>query len=1701
MQNSLPKKIQSYREEHSRFRRWSKLVTILACVVVFCTTYALILPAVTMTSETYCGKEAHTHNEECYERELICTLGSDENIHEHTDACYEPQLVLACGQEEGPEHTHTDECYRMESVLVCTEGEGASGAGTHQHRDTCYKETLICGKEEHQHTLLCYSNPEADLETADIWERTLPAALSGNWADDLIAVAESQLGYHESTNNYILDEGGYIHGYTRYGAWYSSPYGDWCAMFASFCLHYAGIPESAFPYEAGCTRWVELLTQAGLYTTGAPERGVLVFFDKNADGLADHVGIVTAVSDDGFQTIEGNLGKAVVSQTHSYADGEVLGYGLLPNASEEPETPEDTEKQPLCGLEEHTHDESCYDESGALTCTLSEHTHTESCYEAAKKPLCGLEEHTHDESCYDESGALICTLPEHTHTESCYEAAKQPLCGLEEHTHDENCYDKSGALICTLSEHMHTGACYQAVGLDTYEFSYADSQLSLRLYVESPISLESAELQLTPVSQSEAQLTEMLRTANAADDEAPDASGEWILRQLALTQDGATLDTSTFTMTADITLTRSALAPVEAELSVFADAAPEAEPAISVSVMQEDETQSLRELDSASIAPGEASPVLHAAVQSGLLAVNAATANPTYTVQYYANLPRFVKDGEQEASGLTPLKVFDTSGGKLPTNSANNSTLNIYLKSTNRTTGKNAGKATTLYEVATEKQLTQMYTDNTFQYIKAPNPSYIDKLTENPGYDLREIWVLKEGRSADSTNSDDWDQYGTDIHFTNRSGVADTNKKIVYIHSNTVIRMIYDCATSSQNLPAAFYDYDITNGRTVVDTTTFDTTIPAQHAVTAWQTYDNGSPLGINSKTNYPKKSANNGTSIGDAKDTIAFGNANTGTGMANYKFAESYLNKHSGKNEGCTFGLVTRLKDGKIIYDNWLLVPNLFNEGSADGKTSYAGSALTFEKVGDTYTLSSAEANGLGSISELAYFFNPSPTSATTYDNIFTNDFWPLDTAVNRKDPNFGSYADKKYYTGVKSADEVAAGSAGKECTYFPYSDDGVAHNSFFGMQYAVEFTLTEDYVGPLEYYFFGDDDMWVFLNDKLVCDIGGVHSSVGEYVNLWDYLEKGKAGTYTLSFFYTERGASGSTCYMSFTLPSVSGINIEQKTADLKIAKTVVGESDPTKEFRFEIHFTDANGNEILDDYSYTKTDRSGSTTDDLILHEGSEFTLKDGESIHIRYLPIGLRYTVKELDSTGYTVTNTVNGVASSGGTASGTVIKDVQSAVVFTNTIGRVGLTLQKLDQDGKPLTDAVFQLKNANGDVMNFVRKDEKTYVVPTGNADYIDLSTAENPRSGSLYYIASAADPEYVIGQASAGSHQDAKLQKKNGQDTQKYYVYQQADGSYSFQSSSNGEWLDLDANQTANSTLVHFWDNPSIPTTSSTQEWYLIVNSDGSFKFKPRAAVLNKSKAVLDLNGANFAEGGRIQVYEDNGSAAQKWILVPVDPASAPETTDQLKLTDGSVRLDGLMPGDYTLTEVTTPEGFKALDKPVKFHVDASGKIRLASDSSSLAAVNEGGVILNVTNLPSDRKLTLRKLVTNSKTTQKFDFTISYELDGKTVEKTLSLANGEDGTLEIPYGVEVTITEPKHDGYTLTFTQENTTLASGGSSCTIEKMTQDVTIVATNEAGYALPETGGAGTIWFTIGGLLLTAGGLLYGCTLRRRRERRYF
>ena len=839
---------------------------------------------------------------------------------------------------------------------------------------------------------------------------------------------------------------------------------------------------------------------------------------------------------------------------------------------------------------------------------------------------------------------------------------------------------------------------------------------------------------------------------------------------------------------------------------------------------------------------------------------------------------------------------------------------------------------------------------------------------------------------------------------------------------------------------------------------------------------------GINSKSNYPTNNAK--TKWTDYRDTLAFGNANCGTGMANYQFAGRYLNKFSGVRDdfGCTFKLANSLdENGHIVYDDWLIAPKLFNDGNANGKKTYSGSSLTFNRVGDTYTLTSATAAGVGSIGTLEKFFNPSPKAGTIYDEnytnsegqkniIFTNNFWPLDGAQDKKDPIFGETGKAVPYRGYVSGGN---GNWTAEPGTFPGSDDGRAHNSFFGMQYAVTFTLTPDYVGPLDYTFFGDDDMWVFLDDTLVCDIGGVHSSVGEYVNLWDYIRTGRTEDeqHTLTFFYTERGASGSTCYMNFTLPSVSGVNIEQKTGDLEISKQVIGEDDPDKdkEFTFDIKFTDANGSRIWDDYAYTRTKNDGSTEADLVLHNGSQFSLKAGETIRIKYLPIGLRYEITELDPDGYTVTNTVDGVLSGGGSAQGTIIKDIPGTVVFTNTMKKVGLTLQKLDQDGKPLKGAVFELKNA-ADNPVYAMKD-------TDSASGQILYTV--PSSGANQIQSGAAEPSFVIGQDASAEKHDATLQQKADNGLQKFRVYRQADGSYSFYCEQSQLWLDLDGRGLTNGTLVHFWSNADHPTTEDAQKWYLIANGDGTFKIKPRVAVLAQSKAVLDLNGATIAEGQRIQVWTDNASPAQKWLLVPVEEAAAPETTKELAVDDGGVlQLAGLLPGSYTLTETKAPEGYQKLSPSISFRVGADGTITLADGTITDAIVANDG-ILQVRNRHEDLTLTLTKELVNSQSTQKFPFTVSYEINGQTVTETLGLAGGDSGTLKIPYGAAVTITETEHDGFAVTFKNSETVLAQGD-TCTIDRMTADAAITAVNAAGYALPGTGG-GALWLQLAGAAL--------------------
>lgn len=1253
--------------------------------------------------------------------------------------------------------------------------------------------------------------------------------------------------------------------------------------------------------------------------------------------------------------------------------------------------------------------------------------------------------------------------------------SRDTACGKEEHTHTEACYDENGALICGREEHTHTDACLLAVR----ELTYEDGQLTICLRVES----------MDPLPED---LTLSVEEPQAAVQSAADGSGQTFTRRLTLLSQGQQVDTSSYDMTATVQVKPQALEPLEAALEQLRQEAPESDTGISLTLSQttgRQEEQLAEEL----MLPGGEIPAVTADVRSGVISVQAAgTANPHYTVQYYANIPRF------NESGSNPLTVIDTSGGKLPDNVSNPKTKKIYLEPAGGTTNKNNGNATNLYRVAETIQLTQMYTDNKFEYIKSPNPSYINKLMDSPSYTLAQLWVLKDGKSSSSENQADWDVYDNpgSVHFTNRKEAADANN-VVYIHDGTVIRLVYNTDRAEERFPANFYDYDISGG---------------QDSAGRYLTGRNG----INAASNYGT-SRNGKRTWGSYCDVLAFGNDNCGTGMSRYRFDELFLNKYSTKwtdsnketheigadQYGCTFGLADSLKDEKIVYNEWLVAPNLFNEGTANGKTIYTNdSSLTFSRVGDTYTLSAATVGGVGTISDLQYLFNPSPSSTTTYGTIFTNDFWPLDGATNGADPLFGKDTPVFYgYDADAQGEDTSKTNVWKETAgRLPGSDDGNNHNCFFGMQYAVKFTLTADYVGPLEYYFFGDDDMWVFLDDTLVCDIGGVHSSVGEYVNLWDYLEKEnrtESETHTLTFFYTERGASGSTCYMNFTLPSVSGVNIEQKTSDLEVRKQVVGQDESNREFEFNIRFYDQNGNTVLDDYAYTKYDKDGRELNgDLVVHDGDTFTLKDGQYIRIKYLPFFLRYTITEVSRDGYTVSSTINGgITDDSSTAYGTILNTGQmNTVLFTNTMTYPNaITLQKQDLDGHSLSGAEFRLVDGKNNTVNVVDNGNGSYTVPSTADDLI--------KDGELYYIASAADDagKWVIGWTNAttdGVPNAAQLQQKTDSKTQRFRVVRNDDGSYCFVyedgSGAQKSSLDLDRGGCENGHVVHFYNH----TTHDNQKWYITVTETG-LKIKPRQAVLNNSTAVLDLNGGTLTSGGKIQVWEDNDSKAQRWKLVPVNPAAAVTTTDTLTVdANGLLTIRGLLPGTYTLQEVTAPGGYQTMeDATVK--VDADGHVTWTGGSKLVSADQSQ---ITVKNRPTDKTLTLTKQVEGPDTgKQEFGFTVTYvdAITGETKTEKWNLANGGSNTLQIPYGATVTISEPSHPGYSLSFRQEGTLVTNPDENSCQFVITDDVTIIAVNTAGYELPDTGGPGAVWYTTGGLLLmaAAGGLL----LYKNRSRR--
>lgn len=342
MKHGALQSAEKYTKAHQGKKRWYRVVTGLACVVVFCTVYALILPAITMEKGA-CEIPEHTHSEACYTQvtsatrtEPVCTIESL-NLHQHDGTCYDSEGNPTCGYADFVVHQHDSACYDENGNLWCPLPE----IETHEHTRSCYAVPETDAPEVHTHTDDCYTVERGELICT---ESTEPAHVH---TDDCCTETSA-----------LVCEEDHEHTESCYKTTRELTCGD-----TEEPVH----QHTDQCYEQIKTLICELPTEPA--EEAEPAEPELICEEKEII-LHTHEPYESP-EDPGCYDDDGNLicGKIQVLE-HQHTDA----------CFETVEEPADTEAL-TCTLpedEKHTHTALCYG-TWELTCDMEEHTHTEEC--------------------------------------------------------------------------------------------------------------------------------------------------------------------------------------------------------------------------------------------------------------------------------------------------------------------------------------------------------------------------------------------------------------------------------------------------------------------------------------------------------------------------------------------------------------------------------------------------------------------------------------------------------------------------------------------------------------------------------------------------------------------------------------------------------------------------------------------------------------------------------------------------------------------------------------------------------------------------------------------------------------------------------------------------------------------------------------------------------------------------------------------------------------------------------------------------------------------------------------------------------------------------------------------------------------------------------------------------------------------------
>ena len=808
---------------------------------------------------------------------------------------------------------------------------------------------------------------------------------------------------------------------------------------------------------------------------------------------------------------------------------------------------------------------------------------------------------------------------------------------------------------------------------------------------------------------------------------------------------------------------------------------------------------------------------------------------------------------------------------------------------------------------------------------------------------------------------------------------------------------------------------------------------------------------------------------------------------MANYRENQNYYNSFQFGSADYTGSEAVRqnlvegyLKDGYPVLKNGTSLNGLF-----DGTWG--------EVIPHTYV------TGLNHL-----FSYDSSTGTYSYDSDENYAYYDIDSSRNTE-KNFIVYERSKYKgEGMRHV-----------ASFMPYSswDDGASQNKFaFGMMISFEFLQPKN--GKINgqdmvFSFSGDDDVWVFIDNKLVLDLGGVHERATGSINFANgkvYVNNQSNPTlksvfnsdsdtfadytsHSLKLFYMERGRGDSNCSIKFNLPP-------RPTNSIEIVKSLAN-SDKEKytsaDFQFKAYLEDEEDrnqnpvqyNAIPEGTPY-RVKKNDSLTDEVrYVGENNIFTLKAGESAVFEGIDSGLWFYAEEVgilsdqfdkvDITDWEVTyHDLNGnpVGTSEGKVSGQTKtylarseeKTAGNAarVEFENTCNAKNLRKLKITKqmNGLPTTDEFSFKVYLTGQNGQFIPYDGGYEVI---NKDGRSLRRENANSEGIISGV--APDETIVIDQILSGTEfRVNEIEPDNSRYEKPIKEVEEGSCDVGRVTGSDGKIaLEKDAHVIITNTLKvnltvnKVWSDTEIKHSSIYAGLYKAdgtalrsyVELSENNKYSDVFRNVSSSDLVYELRPVTVNENAEFTIH-GKGYVKVKENDIIVAKANNTDTKYKVSYGEKAVSKDGTMiTQTITNTKIVTKLNLIKIEKNNKEHLLRNAEFALYTANDNYT-YEESNLVTNKIKTGSDGRATVNGLVPGKYVLKETKAPEGYSLS----------ANVWQVLVKDDQSVEVRLNNNNRDKV---------------------DTSEDGAFFIENIKIYSLPSTGGSGIYWYMIGGMVL--------------------